>query len=126
MPEIAHSRSERVHECICLLSTVTLWRPEGIKSWLPGGGGMKYRIAMWATAGFLVACFWVLFAIATFPSSIERMRDLWALVGFTCPVAMAGRYYPISFYEVLAANAITYASVGLLVETVRKQLHQPN
>ena len=29
---------------------------------------MKYRIAMWAIAGFLVAGFWALFAKATFPS----------------------------------------------------------
>ena len=30
---------------------------------------MKYRIVMWAGAGFLVAGFWALFAIATFPST---------------------------------------------------------
>jgi hypothetical protein len=84
---------------------------------------MKYRIAMWATAGFLVACFWALFAFATFPSTSERMRDVWALVSLTCPVAIAGRHYPISLYEALAANAVTYALVGMIVETLRHQLH---
>ena len=83
---------------------------------------MKYRIAIWASAGFLVAGFWALFAIATFPST-ERMRDVWALVSLTCPVAIAGIHYPISLYEVLAANALTYALVGLIVETLRHQLH---
>jgi hypothetical protein len=62
------------------------------------GGTMKHRIAMWASAGFLVAGFWALFAIA-------------------------GRYYPVSLYEVLAANGVTYALVGLIVETLRRQLH---
>jgi hypothetical protein len=35
---------------------------------------MKYRIALWASAGFLAAGFWALFALATFPSTNERMR----------------------------------------------------
>ena len=84
---------------------------------------MKYRIAMWASAGFLVAGFWALFAFATFPSTNERMRDVWALVSLTCPVMMAGRHYAISLYEALAINTITYALVGLLVETLRWQLN---
>ena len=84
---------------------------------------MKYRIAIWASAGFLVAGFWALFALATFPSTNERMRDVWALVCLTCPVAMAGRHHPMSLYEVLAANAATYALVGLIVQTLRQQLH---
>jgi hypothetical protein len=83
---------------------------------------MNYRIAMWACAGFLVAGFWALFAIATFPSS-ERMRDVWTLVGVTCPIAIAGMHYPISLYETLAANAVTYALLGLIVETLRHKLH---
>jgi len=84
---------------------------------------MKYRIAVWSAAGFLVAGFWALFAIATFPSTNERMRDVWTLVSLTCPVAIAGRHYPISLYEVLAANAVTYALVGLMLEILRRQLH---
>ena len=84
---------------------------------------MKYRIAMWASAGFLAAGGWALFALATFPSTNERMRDVWTLVCLTCPVAIAGRHYPISLYEVLAANAVMYALIGLLVETLRHQLH---
>jgi len=79
---------------------------------------MKYRIAMWASAGLLVAGFWALFASATFPATNERLRDLWVLASLTCPVAIAGRYYPISLYEALAANTLTYALVGLIVEAV--------
>lgn len=84
---------------------------------------MRYRIAIWASAGFLVAGFWALFALATFPSTNERMREVWALVCLTCPIAMAGRHYPISLYEVLAANAVTYALVALIVKTLRDRLH---
>jgi len=85
---------------------------------------MKRRIAMWAGAGLLVAGFWALFAIATFPpSTSEPMHDVWTFVILTCPVAIAGRHYPISLYEVLAANAVTYALVGLIVEALRHQRH---
>jgi hypothetical protein len=84
---------------------------------------MKSRIAMWASVGFLVAGFWALFAIATFPSTSERMRDVWTLISLTCPVAIAGMHYPISLYEALAANAVTYALVGLIVETLQHRPH---
>lgn len=85
---------------------------------------MKFRIAMWASAGFLVAGFWALFAFATFPSTNERMRDIWTLISLTCPISIAGMHYPISLYEALAANTITYALVGLIVETLRRRLHR--
>jgi hypothetical protein len=84
---------------------------------------MKFRVAMWAGAGFAVAGFWALFAYATFPDTSQRMRDLWTLISLTCPVAIAGKHYPISLYEVLAANTVTYALIGLILETLRRQLH---
>jgi hypothetical protein len=84
---------------------------------------MKYRISMWASAGCLVAGFWTLFAFATFPTTNERMRDVWVLVSLTYPVAIAGRHYAISLYEALAINTVTYALVGLLVEALRRQLN---
>ena len=80
---------------------------------------MKYRIAMWASAGFLVAGFW---AVLAFPSAGERMRDVWTLVCITCPIAIVGMHHPISLYEVLVANTVTYGIVGLVVESLRKQL----
>jgi hypothetical protein len=84
---------------------------------------VKYRIATWAIVGFLVAGFWALFAVATFPSASERMRDVWTFICITCPIAIAGMHHAISLYETLAANAVTYALVGLIVETLRKRLH---
>ena len=82
---------------------------------------MKHRIAIWATAGFLIAVFWALFAIATFPSASERMRDVWTLICVTCPIAIAGMHHQISLYEALAANTATYALVGMIVELLRKR-----
>jgi hypothetical protein len=78
---------------------------------------------MWAIAGFFVAGFWALFAVATFPSTSERLRDVWTFVCITCPIAIAGMHHPISVYETLVANAVTYGVVGLIVETLRKRLH---
>ena len=83
---------------------------------------MKYRIAMWAGAGLLVAGLWAWFAIAAFPTTSERLRDVSILISLTCPIAIAGKHYPISLFEALAANAVTYALVGLIVETLRHPL----
>ena len=63
---------------------------------------MKYRIAIWALVGFLLAGFWAIFAAATYPSTSERMHDVWTLVRITCPIAIAGMHHAISLYEVLA------------------------
>jgi hypothetical protein len=99
-------------------------RVEKPKAGCGRSGSMKYRIAVWASAGFIVAGCWALYAFATAPFTNERMRDLWPLVSFTCPVQIAGSYFPLSLYWVLLANAATYALVGLMVETLRKKLIQ--
>ena len=83
---------------------------------------MKYRIAAWATGGLFVAGFWAVLASATFPSTNQVMRNLWILVSTTCPIAVVGRHYPISFYEALLANTATYGLLGLALETARKRL----
>jgi hypothetical protein len=82
---------------------------------------MKYRVAMWAIVGLLVAAFWALFALATAPSP-ERIWDVWTFICITAPIAIAGAHHPINLYESLAANAVTYGLVGLLVESLRKRL----
>ena len=86
---------------------------------------MKYRVAMWAGAGLLVAGLWNLYALATFPSPITSEPMVWTLVRLTCPIAFASFHFhfPVSIYWVLLSNAATYALVGLIVETLRQQLH---
>jgi len=85
------------------------------------GGSMKYRIAMWASAGFLVAgCWGLYFAVRSKDIPIEPL--VYTLARFTQPIAVLSSY-PLSLYLVLFANAATYALVGLIVETLRQHLH---
>ena len=84
---------------------------------------MKYRIGMWAIAGFLVAGVWALDALAITPPALGPGDPLLPLVRLTCPIALLSSY-PIRLEWVLLANAATYALVGLIVEAHRQRLHQ--
>ena len=84
---------------------------------------MKYRIAMWAAAGFLVASAWaVYFLVASKDQPIGPFVS--AIVQLSCPVAIVGSHYRVSLYAVLAANVATYALVGLVVESLRRQFNR--
>ena len=86
---------------------------------------MKYRIAMWASAGLLVAGCWNLYVLAKFPNQMTSEPIVWTLVRLTCPIAFASFHFhfPVSIYWFFLANAVTYALVGLVVETLRLRLH---
>jgi hypothetical protein len=87
---------------------------------------MKRKVFIWATAGFLVASLWALYAAATFPSpSISSRPIFWTLVYMTCPVVFASFHFHfgIKLYWVLLANAATYGLFGLAVESLRQQLN---
>jgi hypothetical protein len=84
---------------------------------------MKYRIAVWAAAGFLVASGWaVYFLVASKDRLVEPIVS--TLARLTCPVAIVGSHHPVSLYAALAANVATYALLGLGVEIVRRQLNR--
>jgi len=83
---------------------------------------MKYRIATWAAAGFLVAGGWAIyFFVASKDHPIEPIVS--TFVRLTCPVAIIGSHYPVNVYSALVANVATYALIGLGVETLRQQLN---
>ena len=84
---------------------------------------MKYRIAIWATVGFLVAGCWAVYAFATTPPALGRGDPLVILVRLTCPIAILGASYPIGLYWALVANAATYGVAGLVVESLRQRQH---
>jgi hypothetical protein len=81
---------------------------------------MKHRICIWAFVGFLVAGFWAIYAVAARPLTFAD--PIMTLIRLTCPIALLS-HYPLSLYLVLVANAATYALIGLIVETLRHQLH---
>ena len=85
---------------------------------------MKYRIAMWATAGFLVAVGWAILAVIVDPIVITSNPAVWTIARLTCPLVFAGFYFHfgVGLYLVLLSNATVYALVGLTVEALRKQL----
>lgn len=83
---------------------------------------MKRRVATWAGVGLLVASCWALYAFVTPPESfLTTLREpvVKAALYLSCPVAFAGRYYPIQFWWVLLINAATYAVFGLVLEVFR-------
>jgi hypothetical protein len=86
---------------------------------------MKYRIAIWAGVGFLVAGFWALYFFPTASDIIANQPAMWALARVSCPIMLASLYFgfAISVYWVLFANAITYSLIGATVETLRHKLH---
>jgi hypothetical protein len=86
---------------------------------------MKYRIAMWASAGFLVAAGWAIYLlVASQDHLIEPAVSTFIRV--TCPVAIIGSHYPVNLYAALVANVATYALIGLVVETLRRQSKHAN
>jgi hypothetical protein len=89
-------------------------------------GGMKYRVGMWASAGFLAAGGWALYACATTPPAMTSADPILTLVEFTCPVVFASLHFHcgVSLYWSLLANASTYVLIGLIVETMRRRLNQ--
>ena len=61
---------------------------------------MKYRIAGWAGAGFLVAGCWALyFAAANKDNPIEPI--VYTLAGLTQPIALVIFHFSVSFYWIL-------------------------
>lgn len=80
---------------------------------------------MWAGAGFFIAGFWALYALAGTHPALASDDPMMTLVRLTCPIAFFSAY-PIGVFSVLIANAATYALVGLVVETLRRQLKHVN
>ncbi len=86
---------------------------------------MRYRIAIWAAAGFLVASGWaVYFLVASDDHMIEPIVS--TLAQLTCPVVILGSQFPVSLSSALVANVATYALAGLVVEALRRQFNRSN
>jgi hypothetical protein len=80
---------------------------------------MKYRIMIWASAGFFAACFWTIYAFEI--PMTAAPRAVWILADVTSPVTLGVHYVRFYFYWALLANVATYAFFGLIVETLRRK-----
>jgi hypothetical protein len=86
---------------------------------------MKYRIAIWAAAGFLVASGWAVYLFARNKElPIEPIVSI--LIRLSCPIAIVGSHHAVSLDSALVANVATYALVGLVVEILRRQFNHSN
>jgi hypothetical protein len=76
---------------------------------------MKKRIAFWAFAGLAVAVCWA-FIAATVGPRYDFNHSM--LVAITIPLSSIGRVHsiPMTYYEVILLNSITYALIGLAAE----------
>jgi len=84
---------------------------------------MKRRIANWASVGFLIACGWVVYSFVVSPEFLIMSLHqplVEAVLYTTCPIAYAGRYFPLHFWWVPPSNAATYALAGLIAEMLRR------
>jgi hypothetical protein len=75
----------------------------------------------WAVVGFLVASGT---ASADGCGDASSSSLLGALGRITCPVVYVGMllHVPVRFYWAIAANAATYALMGMLVEVLHSQI----
>jgi hypothetical protein len=85
-----------------------------------GGGGMKLRIAIWSGLGALVVVVWRVYISVILSNPLGTGGVGRALIYLTCPISIASQH-PQGFYFVLLMNAATYALVGSVVETMRRQ-----
>lgn len=83
---------------------------------------MKSRIAIWASAGALVAVFWAIYVVSTHTNTLATPGVLSTLADLTCPIVLL-RHHAVSLGLVLLANAATYAFVGIIVESIRHRSH---
>lgn len=85
---------------------------------------MSRRIAVWALAGFSVACIWVIVSLLI-PRGVQFGK--WPITAITAPASIIGRMarFPMTWYEFIALNAALYTAVGLAFEPVRCLIHRP-
>ena len=77
------------------------------------------RIAVWASAGFLISLGWG-FYFANTNKDIPIEPTVHTLAGLMQPIVVVASHRSTALGLVVVANAATYALVGLIVETVRK------
>lgn len=83
--------------------------------------GAIFRIALWASAGFLVSVCWgIYFASTDKTNPIQSIVYTLAFLSQPVAGALTVLYpnFPLGLRPVVVANAATYALLGLIVETI--------
>jgi len=85
---------------------------------------MKRRVVIWASAGFLIACCFVIYTFVVSPEQrIDMMRnpliEIFAFISF--PFSFAFPHMALPFWWVPMINAATYATIGAIVELLRRK-----
>jgi hypothetical protein len=86
---------------------------------------MKFRIAICAGSGFMVAVGWAVYSFSANPSPITPTEPIvWNLALLTQPIVLASVrfHFGIGVYWVILANTLTYGLSGLIAETMRQKL----
>ena len=85
---------------------------------------MRYRIAGWALAGFLIAAFWAVYLFTTF--HMPTSHEIESAARLTCPISLVGEHYHfgVSLGWVLVSNAVVYGLLGLCLEPIWLQGHR--
>jgi hypothetical protein len=88
---------------------------------------MKFRIAIWAGTGLLIAGLWAVYAAVTSPP-LTFSDPVMPLVELTCPIVLASArlHFGVSLYWALIANAATYTLFGSIIEALRQRLRHPH
>ena len=80
---------------------------------------MRRRVGLWSLLGFLVASFWVLLS---FVIPMWREPLLMELASISCPIVKISFAldFGMKWYWVIVTNALAYATMGLLIEEMRR------
>lgn len=85
---------------------------------------MKRRIAIWASASFVMASCFVLYTFVTPPEDLVRIlrEPVGEAIAFaSLPIGFAFHKVPLPFWAVPPMNGATYAVIGLVLEVLRRK-----
>lgn len=79
---------------------------------------MNRRITLWALAGLVVACCWVI--VGLFVGYNYNLGQS-TFVAITAPASLIGRRTPLGMTWFIVLNGGFYAAIGIAIELLRRQ-----
>jgi len=78
---------------------------------------MAVRIGLWLLIGLVVACGWAVVAVLIGPT---HNPGSWTIAAITAPASLLGRRMPLGVAPFILLNGALYATVGLVLEPLRR------